>query len=119
MAKPKISNTVDPVLEYAQNLVEFGRWGMKTNNVLQIRAKAKRYQRGDHPVKHRDSRLGNKVWNKFAQISRNRLAHIASQKPKWRFNPIQESAIYTAEGFNNIINDVLWNKIKWEKKTTR
>jgi hypothetical protein len=38
-------------LEYAQNLVEFGRWGMKVNNVLNVRAKAKRYQRGDHPVK--------------------------------------------------------------------
>lgn len=117
MAKPKKNDNSQSILEYAQNLVEFGKWGMKTNNVLQNRAKAKRYQRGDHPVKHRDSRLGNKVWNKFAQISRNRLAHIAAQKPKWRFNPVREEAIYMAEGFSNLLNDILWNKIKWEKKS--
>ena len=107
----------DHTLEHSQNLVEFGRWGMRTVGVLTQRAKAKRYQRGEHPIKERDSRLGNKVWNKFAQISRNRLAHIVSQKPKWRFNPIQEDAIYLAEGFANLLNDVLWNKIKWEKKS--
>lgn len=106
----------DPTLEHAQNLVEFGRWGMRTNGVLTVRARAKRYHRGMHPVKDRDSRLGNMVWNKFAQIARNRLAHIYAQRPKWRFNPIQEGSVFLAEGFSNILKDVVWNKIKWDKK---
>jgi len=110
------SDSKEAVLEYAKNIVEFGKWGMENSGVIDRRNRAKRYYRGDHKVKSRDPRLGRLVWNKFAQIARNRTAHIISKKPKWRFQPKQEAAIFLAEGLSNILNDVLWDKMKWDKK---
>jgi len=90
---------------------------MKNCGVLEKRAKAKAYHRGDHPVKNRDPNPGTLVFNKFAQIGRNRTAHIITKKPKWRFLPKQEGAIYAAEAVSNILNDVIWEKIEWDKKS--
>ena len=110
------SNKSEDVHRWALDLVEYGRWGIKHKGILEKRDRAKRYYRGEHPIKNRDPRSGRKVWNKFAQIARNRLSHIVAKRPKWKFKPKQEEALYGAEAINNILGDVLWEKIKWEKK---
>jgi len=103
-------------LEYAKSLVEFSQWGIKNSNVLTRRDRAKRYYRGDHAAKHRSSKLGTYVFNKFAQIARNRTAHIVAKRPRWRFMPTQEGALSAAESLQDLMGTTIWNKIKWSKK---
>ncbi|NBC24398.1 MAG: hypothetical protein GVX78_02135, partial [Bacteroidetes bacterium] len=105
-------------VEFARQLFEFSQWGIKNNGVLNKRDRAKRYYRGDHHARGRDEHLGNYVFNKFAQIARNRTAHIIAKRPKWRFRPTQETAqsIYGAEAVHDILNNVIWEKMKWSQK---
>lgn len=114
-SKKEIKQTDEQVVSYGRDLAEFSRWGLKNDGILTQRDRAQRYYKGEHAVKNRDVSLGNYVFNKFAQIARSRTAHIVAKRPKWRFMPVQEGAIFTAEALQDIMN-VMWNKIKWDKK---
>ena len=97
MAKQKQSQTQDDVVAYALKLIDYGRKGMEHSGVLRKREKSINYRNGRHKIKLRQDRYGNQVWNKFAQIAHQRLAHILSKNPKWRFLPRQEQAHLRAQ----------------------
>jgi hypothetical protein len=117
MATKKTQNQKqDDVVAYAQKLIDYGRSGMEHNGVLRKREKAINYRNGRHKIKMRQDRYGNQVWNKFGQIAHQRLAHILSKKPRWRFLPRQEGAIYAADALNDLVGNVMWDMISWEDK---
>jgi len=110
------SKKQDEVVAYAQKLIDYGRKGLEHEGILRKRQKSINYRNGKHKIKLRPDRYGNQVWNKFGQIAHQRLAHILSKKPKWRFLPRQESAIYTADALNDLVGGVMWDMINWDDK---
>jgi hypothetical protein len=110
------SQKQDDVVGYAQKLIDYGRKGMQHEGVLRRREKAVQYRRGQHKIKLRPDRYGNQVWNKFGQIAHQRVAHILSKKPKWRFLPRQEGAIFAADALNDIVGNVMWDILDWSEK---
>ena len=64
----------------------------------------------------RPDRYGNQVWNKFGQIAQERVAHICSRHPKWRFLPRQEGSLHSAEALNDVLGNFLWDLIGWRSK---
>jgi len=110
------SKAQDDVVAYALKLIDYGRKGMEHEGILRKRQKSINYRNGRHKIKLRPDRYGNQVWNKFGQIAHQRLAHILSKKPKWRFLPRQEGAIYTADALNDLVGGVMWDMINWDDK---
>ena len=106
----------DDIVRYAENLIEYGKRGMKNSLILVRRDKSIAYYKGDHKIKLRSERQGNQVWNKYAQIAQNRRAHIIAKQPKWKFLPRQENATFGASALNSLITDYLWDKIEWDDK---
>ena len=106
----------DEIVGYAQKLIDYGRKGMEHNGVLRRREKSINYRNGKHKIKLREDKYGNKVWNKFGQIAHQRVAHILSKKPRWRFMPRQEGALYAADALNDIVGNVMWDIIEWNEK---
>ena len=106
----------DDSVAYAQRLIDISRKGMEQEGVLRRREKAINYRDGWHKIKIRPDRHGNQVWNKFGQIAHQRLAHILSKKPKWRFLPRQEGAIYGADALNDLVGTTMWDMINWDDK---
>ena len=115
MAKPK-SKDDELAVNYATRLIDYGRKGMQHNGVLRRREKSINYRNGKHKIKMREGRYGNQVWNKFGQIAHQRVAHILSKKPKWRFLPRQEGAVFSADALNDIVGNVMWDMIGWDEK---
>ena len=116
--KEKVSQTTkqDDAVAYATKLIDYGRVGMEHSGVLRKREKSIQYRNGKHKIKIRPDRYGNQVWNKFGQIAHQRLAHILSKNPRWRFLPRQEGAIYSADALNDLVGNVMWDMISWEDK---
>ena len=108
--------TEEDVVSYAQKLISHAQEGLDQEQVLTHRAKCINYRKGNHKIKMRPDRYGNQVWNKFGQIAQERVAHICSRRPKWRFMPRQEAAIFSAEALNDIVGNFLWDLINWRKK---
>jgi hypothetical protein len=106
----------DEAVAYVQKLRDYGVKGMEHEGILRKRQKSINYRNGRHKIKIRPDRYGNQVWNKFGQIAHQRLAHILSKKPKWRFLPRQESAIYTSDALNDLVGNVMWDMIGWDDK---
>jgi len=110
------SQKQDDVVAYAQRLKEYGIKGMEHHGILRRRERSIQYRMGKHKIKLRPDRYGNQVWNKFGAIGHERVAHVHAKKPKWRFSPRQEGAIYSADALNDIVGGVLWDIIEWEDK---
>ena len=110
------SKTQDDAVRYAQKLIDYSKKGIEHNGVLRRREKSINYRNGWHKIKARPDRHGNQVWNKFGQIAHQRLAHILSKKPRWRFLPRQEGAIFAADALNDLVGNVMWDMISWNDK---
>jgi len=110
------SNAKDDAVRYAQALIDYGIKGIEHSGVIRRREKSINYRNGWHKIKIRPDRYGNQVWNKFGQIAHQRLAHILSKKPKWRFLPRQEGAIFSASALNDLVGNVMWDMINWDDK---
>ena len=108
--------TSDDIVAYAQRLKEYGIKGMEHLGILHRRERSIQYRMGKHKIKARQSRYGNQVWNKFGSIGHERVAHVHAKKPKWRFAPRQEGAIFSADAINDVVGNVLWDMIEWEDK---
>jgi len=106
----------DDLIRHVMDLVDYGRRGIKATCVLDRRDKSIQYHLGNHKIKLRPERLGNKVWNKYGQIKHSRIAHIIAQNPKWKFLPRQETGTYGADALNSVMTDYLWDKIGWDLK---
>lgn len=107
----------EDVVSFSEELFTLGIRGINENGILNRYKMAKRYYAGDHKIKARSERLGNLVWNKFAEIAQARTAHVVAKRPKWKFMPRQEGwQLMAADALNQALGDVLWDIIEWEDK---
>lgn len=75
-----------------------------------------RYYFGEHKIKGRAKAKGNSVRNKAAEIVENRIANLTDNPPKWYFRAQEENDIFTTEALNQVLGDIVWEKIDWDNR---
>lgn len=103
------------VVSFANGIISFAKQGKKATDVLSRYQKSIQYYNGDQAKPFRDKKM-QRVWNKYAEIFENRIASVVAKRPKWRYRPQGEHAILNSDVANQILSDVLWDKIEWEDK---
>jgi len=109
------SDTKKDVVKFAYGLIDEG---FKYKQALGIDAKYQRslrYQMGEQKIKSKN--LKTRVWNKYAEIFENRVAHVVGQRPRWRFKPQAGDDVVTADIANQVIGDVFWERDDMEDKS--
>lgn len=108
----------EQVLTFANNILTEARHYKNSETIagsspFALYQKSIRYFKGEQPRKDEDWR----VWNKFAEVFENRVAHITAQHPKWKFRPQAEDDLISADVLNQVLTDVLWDKEDLEYKS--
>lgn len=104
------------VLKMAEEVLHQALTGRRNSGVVERAKRSDKYYWGDHKIAGRSDKLGNKVYNKYAEIFENQIAYLTANKPKWHFSPQEENDVFTADALNRVIGDVLWERAGWEDK---
>jgi len=118
---PKIvkdsKHTEKEIISFVSRMVAYGKKGIDDNKTLVNYQKCRDYNKGNHKIKNRPIALGNKVFNKYAEIMKIVTAHVLSKKAKFQFLPRQEGwQLEAARSLNHIIGDVIWDINKWDER---
>ncbi len=113
----KADSNEGQALELAKNLIAASLAGRDKDKVIERASRWDRYYWGDQPAKARSKIMGNKVYNKFAEIVENRLARITQERPKWEFKPQEEDDSAVAYVLNKIVGDIVWEYIDWDERS--
>ena len=103
------------VVRFAEGVIGFAQQGKKSSEVLDRYKKSIEYYNGTQEKPFRSKKM-QRVWNKYAEIFENRIAQIVSKRPKWRYRPQGDDDVLTSDIANQVITDVLWDKVEWEDK---
>jgi hypothetical protein len=106
----------EELVGYVTDIVQMALLGRDNSGIIGRAEKFDRYWVGRHQIKNRTIAMGNKVFNKFAEILENRVAHLVDNRPKWVFSPQEENDVYTAKALNQILGDVIWDMADWDSK---
>jgi len=109
------TNKDESLVRFAAGLISFAKQGKKSSGVIPRYKKSIDYYNGVQEKSFENKKM-QRVWNKYAEIFENRIASIVSKRPKWRYRPQGEHAILNSDIANQILSDVLWDKIEWEDK---
>lgn len=115
LRKKKENVVKDERVMLVESLIAYGVQGMEDAGVIRDYNRGIKYLKGDHEIRVRDKTKGNKVYNKFAEIINTRLSHLTDAKPKWLFRPQGEEDRIVAHILNQIVGDVIWDYIEWDK----
>jgi hypothetical protein len=106
---------ISAFLLLVEKLLDFGLKGREDSKVIETYNRGIKYWKGNHPRRYLDKYKGNKVYNKFAEIVETRLSQLTDARPKWIFRPQEEEDIQIAHALNQILGDVIWDYIDWDK----
>ncbi len=105
----------NPEVKMVEELIAFGLQGLEESGVVHEYNRGIRYWKGDHKIRSNPTSKGNKVFNKFAEIIEVRLSHLTDARPKWLFRPQGQEDIEITQALNQIMGDVIWDYINWDK----
>jgi hypothetical protein len=111
-----LSTKEENTIRFAEGLITQSLEGKKRSKVMERYNRSIKYRNGDHDIKKNSKAKGNKVFNKYAEIFENRVAHFVAKRPKWKYNPQSEDDLISADIANQVIGDVLWELDEWEDK---
>ena len=103
------------VVKFAAGIISFAKQNKKSSGRLDDYKKSIDYYNGEQAKLFVNKKM-QRVWNKYAEIFENRIASVVSKRPKWRYSPQGEHAILNSDVANQILGDILWDKIEWEDK---
>ena len=110
-----ISQKEEEVVKFAYGLISEGVKYKKALGVNERYQRSLRYQMGEQETNAKNK--SNKVWNKYAEVFENRVAHVVGQRPKWRFKPQAGDDVINADVANQVIGDVFWERDEMEDKS--
>ena len=113
--KKKDDDVTKDVVKFAYGLISEGMNYKKILNIDTKYQQSLRYQMGDQESTRKNKK--NKVWNKYAEVFENRVAHVVGQRPRWRFKPQAGDDVISADVANQIIGDVFWERDDMEDKS--
>jgi len=115
MAKRKLTKSKrtaadkDEQVRLVEDLIAYALIGLEDAGVVRKYNRGMKYWRGQHDITQRDKRLGNKQYNKFAEIVETRLSHLTDSRPKWLYRPQEQNDMFTTHALNQIMGDVIWD----------
>ena len=104
-----------PLHAQVEKLLSFAHQGDKDSGNLDLYNRGINYWNGEHEIKTRSKKLGNKAYNEFANVIETRMSHLTDAKPKWIFRPQETKDKLISSALNQIMGDYIWDYINWER----
>lgn len=104
----------EEVVRFANGLISKGIKEVRETGISEVYQRGLRYLDGNHKIKLRDKSKGNSVWNKFAEISENTIAHLTDALPKFVYRPQADDDVFTSKMLNQVVGDVVFDYSVWE-----